>query len=282
MLKLTGGFEKQPYPLHSGRPSKEVIAMRIPEAVNAFLTALRGYKHEQILAERRVSPRKPCHIRNLYACSGGQEVPLTVKDMSRRGINVLTGERLIPGSCLHIHYHGGTRVTQKYHYEPVEVCMTVLWSAEKGGNHTAGLKFNSLPEDMAANWLAELLNSHGLSREVANYRRSNIRVPVRIPLNWRVLGSEYRHEGTVFDISLDGALIATARPVPVRENLCLITGSHDSFKPFTCRGVVVRSGFCQAERRFLSGLEFERLNDEQLALLRKNLAGLIQVGKMKR
>jgi len=255
--------------------------MRIPDTISAFLTALRGNKHEQILAERRISPRKPCNIRNLYASSGGQEVPLTVKDMSRRGLNVLSRERLIPRSCLHIHYHGGTRVTQKYHYEPVEVCMTVLWSAENGGNHAAGLKFNSFPEEMAVNWLAELLNSHGLSRDLASYRRSKIRVPVRIPLTWRVLGSEYRHEGTVLDISLDGALIATTRPVPVRESLCLKTGSHNSFRPFTCRGVVVRSGFSQSECRFLYGLKFDRLNDEQLSSLSKILARLLQVGKVK-
>lgn len=249
-------------------------SMSLLETMSTLLKTLRGDRQEQILTDRRSSPRKPCDINGIYTCHEGNRVPLRVKNIGRQGIHVQSSKKLVPGSHLLVSQSSDTRVSRKSRYDSNEVCMTVLWSGSTDDNHSAGLKFNGSPERLNNSWLTLLLNAQGLSREAANYRRSNIRVSADIPLTWRVLGSEYERTGNVLDISFGGALIATDRQIQDRENLWLKIGPHKSFRPIICRGTIVRTSFSSSAHRYLSGICFDRLDEEQSRVLGRYLSDI--------
>lgn len=248
--------------------------MRIADTIRKYFVALWGNRLEQILKDRRISPRKPCEIHGIHTFQNGSRLPLVAKDIGKRGMLIETYKRLVPGSHLLVSTTGDTRAFQRSRYDSDDVYMTVLWCRKNDESYEAGLRFNISLERYGNSWLAFLLDKHGFSGDGADYRRSAIRVSANIPLKWRVLGGEYDRSGTVTDISLDGMLIATEKKIPARESLWLRVGPRKSLKPLICRATVIHTVHSSDSGRYLSGLCFNRLDEDQTKLLRRYLVDL--------
>jgi hypothetical protein len=239
-----------------------------------FFARLWGRRVENMLRERRSSPRKPCDIQGVFTYQEGSQVPLVIKDIGLYGMHVWTYKKLPAGNCILVAARGDGKVFEKSRYVVDDIYMTVLWCRKAGEEFTAGLRFNDSPQKIANSWLALLFNRFGLTPEATNYKRRSLRVTAKIPLSWRILGSDREHRGMVLDMSLDGVLISVEKKMPTGESIWIKIGPHKSLRPLVCHAAIVRTHRTTTAIEWLAGARFDGLDEDQTKLLRSYVGDL--------
>jgi hypothetical protein len=235
---------------------------------------------EDLLREKRDSQRKLCYIKGVNTYKNGSTVPLVIRDIGFQGIQVQADTRLAPGSCILVSAHDGGGVLDRPGVLSEDTYMKVIWCRKIKENYLAGLRFTNSAAGTARTWVSELLEACGLFRRSAAHRRKNIRLSSDMPLSLNSLDDGRMCPGRVIDIGPGGMLISTEKPLRAQEVLRLRVGPHESLGTFICRGRIAHCRFHPHRRKWVAGVNFERLDEDQSRHIIDFLGSLLFQKKM--
>lgn len=201
--------------------------------------------------ERRELVRLRCHVEVSYTV-GSKRYFGQIVDMSLGGMMLRCLQPPSPGVFTEVTcdtpFEGATEST---------VRCRVQWSKRRRRDHMhfVGLSYCSNEEILRASWVKVILRQLGFRPERLFQKRKYVRVTCFIPVSVSAQ-SENRTEGSLYNLSANGALLETSSALEPGETVQLTVGPVESLPAFEIQGKIVASN--EVNRLIFLGVEFEK------------------------
>lgn len=243
--------------------------------VKSVLSGKKAYKIEEILKEKRFSPRIQCEIQAMCFIPG-EDVPVNIANLGLYGMQIHVNKELMPGEKVRITPIKGAGILSGARYNVGSIAMKVLWSKEKKttGNFIAGLRYDDTKKNFRESWVAFLLRKYGFTVGGSSQKRKNIRIPVNLSLSYRSIEGDIDGTGIVRDVGLGGMLIAIEKEISSNRILKFRIGPYKSLESLICNGRVLHNKFAPTSGKWITGVIFVDLDEAGSKLLNLYLSVL--------
>jgi hypothetical protein len=244
--------------------------------LKTVLTGKGNLPLEEIINEKRFSPRIQCEVQATCTFAGGEEYSTVVSEIGLYGIRIHMPRELKEGQMVKVTAIKGIGILAGARYSSNSIKMKVIWSKRRkmGRDHMSGLQFTDTKKSLRDSWVAFLLKKYGIIVGLSSQRRKKIRLPASLPLSFSRPGEQERFPGTMLDIGLGGMLAAMEKGVGKDEVLQFYVGPYKYFPLLSINGKILHVRFVPSMGKWVAGVIFESPGETETKLLNSYLTHL--------
>lgn len=244
--------------------------------VRNFFSGMKTEDIQEILREKRFSPRISCDVQATCMSPGHDDATIIITEIGLFGVRIHIGRMLRTGEEIRIAAIKGIGILSGARYATDVIKMKVLWCKKRktARDYMAGLRYNDTKKSLRDSWVSYLLKKFGIAVGVSSQKRKKVRIPSHLPLVYST-GSDEK-TGNVIDIGLGGMLISSENKIPEQEYVQFRVGPYKTLGEFVFQGKVVHHRFVHSTGKWVAGIIFSRMSEVQDKLLSSYLSVVLQ------